>query len=151
MLTRRTVARPDARLNTQRVQRLQAIARNAAGLAGRAQPPQVHDVLDISEVRHALPREVRLLACSVDAPTPLARISPPPRTGERIAVVIGPEGGLDAADVDALGDAATRVHLGPRVVRARLAGVVAVSLLLGAAGDLDGAVAGWPEPAEALP
>ena len=148
MVTRRTVVRLDARRAAQRVQRWQAIARSAAGLAGRARPPQVHDVLDVDAVRSALPHDARLLACSVDAPAPLQRLAPPPRAGDRIAVAIGPEGGLDAADLNAL-DAPTLVHLGPRVLRARLAGVVAVSLLLGAAGEMDRGVAGWPAAAEA--
>src|SRR5258706_12312270 len=78
VVTRRTVARPDPRRAAQRVRRWQAVARSAAGLAGRARPPQVHEVLDIDDVRGALPRDVRLLACSVDASMPLARLAPPP-------------------------------------------------------------------------
>jgi len=145
VLTRRTVARPDARRAENRVQRWQAIARAAAGLAGRGRPPLIHAVRDLADVPAALPAATRLLACAVDAPMALSQLDPPPRAGDTVAVVIGPEGGLDAADTDALRAAgATPVHLGPRVLRARLAGVVAVSLLLAQAGDIAETVAPWP-------
>jgi 16S rRNA (uracil1498-N3)-methyltransferase len=152
VLTRRTVARPDARRAEHRVARWRAIARNAAGLAGRGRPPVVHDVRDLDEVPAALPASTRLLACAVDAPTALARIQPPPSAGERLAVVVGPEGGLADDDLDMLRRAgADMVHIGPRVLRARLAGAVATSLLLSAAGDMDATVAGWQAPAATAP
>jgi 16S rRNA (uracil1498-N3)-methyltransferase len=142
VLTQRTVARPDARRAEHRVQRWQAIARNAAGLAGRAQPPVVHEMRDLAGALAALPQPVRVLACGLDASTPLARIAPAPRAGDRVALVIGPEGGFDAADAAVLQRAgAEAVHLGPRVLRARLAGVVAVSVLLSVSGELDDSVA----------
>jgi 16S rRNA (uracil1498-N3)-methyltransferase len=145
VLTRRTVARPDARRAQHRVQRWQAIARNAAGLAGRGRPPEVHAVADLAGALAQLPGAARLLACTVDAGVSLARLAPPPRAGDCVALVIGPEGGLDSADLSLLRDAgATCVHLGQRVLRARLAGVVAVSVLLAAAGEMDAAVASWP-------
>jgi 16S rRNA (uracil1498-N3)-methyltransferase len=93
---------------------------------------------------------MRVVACTLDAATPLARLDPPPRPGERIALCIGPEGGFDPADLDVLRRAgAEEAHLGPRVLRARLAGVVALSTLLASAGELDTPVAGWPEEAAA--
>jgi 16S rRNA (uracil1498-N3)-methyltransferase len=144
VLTRRTVARPDPRRAEHRVQRWRAIARNAAGLAGRGRPPVVHAVRELADIPAALPADTRLLACAVDADMPLARLSPPPARGERIAICIGPEGGLSADDLHELRDAGAGVaHLGPRVLRARLAGAVAVSLLLARAGELDDAVSGY--------
>jgi 16S rRNA (uracil1498-N3)-methyltransferase len=131
------------------VARWNAIARGAAGLAGRARPPVVHAVRGLDEVVAALPGGTRLVACTTDARLPLARLLGP-AAGDQvacIAVVIGPEGGLDPDEVAALhAEGATSAHLGPRVLRARLAGVVAVSTLLSAAGDLDAPVAGWPVP-----
>lgn len=150
VLTQRTVARPDARRAAHRVARWQAIARSAAGLAGRARPPVVHAVQELDAALSALPAKTRVLACTVDAGVALAQLDPPPRAGERIALVIGPEGGLDAADLAVLRQRdAGFVHLGPRVLRARLAGVVAVSLLLGAAGEMDSPLTGWPLPSAA--
>ncbi len=60
--------------------------------------------------------------------------------GERPAaagVWIGPEGGFDDDEIGALADAGVRaVHMGPRVLRAETAGLVAVSLLQTYLGDL---------------
>jgi 16S rRNA (uracil1498-N3)-methyltransferase len=143
VLTLRTVARPDARRAAHRVERWQAIARNAAMLAGRGRPPVVHEVQPLPDALAALPAGTRVLACAVDGGgVPLVRVSPVPHAGERVALVIGPEGGLDASEIARLRDGGAQVvHLGPRVLRARLAGVVALSALSAVAGDLDVAVA----------
>jgi 16S rRNA (uracil1498-N3)-methyltransferase len=149
VLTQRTVPRPDARRAAHRVERWRAIARKAAGLAGRGRPPHVHDVHGLREAVAALPAGTRVLVCSVDATMALADVRD---AGERIAVVIGPEGGLTAEEVAALQGAGARaVHMGPRVLRARLAGVVAVSMLLSASGDMAQAAAPAREAWAAAP
>ena len=148
VLTGRTVARPDARRAAHRVARWRSIARNAAGLAGRGRPPLVHDVMELDAALAAMPVGTRVLACVVDRAVPLVQVDP----GDSVALVIGPEGGLDATDVEMLSrHGATFVHLGPRVLRARLAGVVAVSLLLARAGEMNQAVAAAATPASAAP
>jgi 16S rRNA (uracil1498-N3)-methyltransferase len=136
VVTRRTVVRLDARRAEHRVQRWNAIARNAAGLAGRARPPVVHALRDLHDVGAALPGGTRLLVCSTTAPTPLAGLDL--RDAGRVAVCIGPEGGFDPEELGALD--AEPVHLGPRTLRARLAGVVALATLLAAGGDMDAAL-----------
>lgn len=141
--TRRTVVRLDARRAEHRVARWNAIARNAAGLAGRARPPLVHAVRDIGDVPAALPEGSRLLVCSTGATMPLNAVLV--RRDTRIAVCVGPEGGFDAEDLQALHQSgAHQVHLGPRVLRARLAAVVALSVLLSGARELDTPVAAAP-------
>lgn len=146
--TRRTVVRLDARRAEHRVQRWNAIARSAAGLAGRARLPVVHAVRDVEDVAAALPRPARILVCTTGATTPLTAVDV--RRDTRIALCVGPEGGFDPHDVEALrGAGAEEVHLGPRVLRARLAAVVAVSALLAAAHELDTPVAQPPTPQQA--
>ena len=138
--TRRTVVRLDARRAEHRVARWNAIARNAAGLAGRGHPPVVHAVRDIEDIAAALPPGVRVLACTTDATTPLSSVEM--RDDTRAALCVGPEGGFDPSDLEALDSAgAEHVHLGPRVLRARLAGVVALTTLLTVAHELDAPVA----------
>jgi 16S rRNA (uracil1498-N3)-methyltransferase len=131
--TRRTVVRLDTRRAEHRVQRWNAIARNAAGLAGRARPPQVHALRELAAVREALPPDARVLVCSTGAPTPLAQLDL--RHTDRAALCIGPEGGFEPEEVAAL--RGEPVHLGARTLRARLAGVVALAALLAASGDMD--------------
>ena len=72
----------------------------------------------------------------MDADTPLHRVSLDAL--QPLALVIGPEGGLDAEEVERLRAAgAEAAHLGGRVLPARLAGSIAAALSLAAAGDLD--------------
>ena len=89
----------------------------------------------------ALPAGCRILAC-------VATTDAIPIAGIRIAgaaamaCVIGPEGGLGPGDLSTLDGAhAERVHLGERIVPSRLAGFLAVSLMLDALGELDRAPA----------
>jgi 16S rRNA (uracil1498-N3)-methyltransferase len=151
-LTRRTVARPDAQRAAHRVARWQAIARSAAMLAGRGRVPVVHAVVSLPAVLQALPADARLLVCVPSADVAVSQLQPGPRAGDRVAVVIGPEGGFDAEEIELLRErGAQLVHLGPRVLRARLAGVVALTALLASSGDLDSPVAEWPSAEVAAP
>jgi 16S rRNA (uracil1498-N3)-methyltransferase len=144
VLTHRTVSRPDPSRVVHRLERWRLIAREAAQLAGRAAPPDVHSILPLGEALDALPAGTRILACVIrqDA-APILRAVP--AAPADVGLVIGPEGGLDAADLRVLDDAgAITVHLGPRTLPSRLAGAVATSLLLAGAGDLDVATAAAP-------
>jgi 16S rRNA (uracil1498-N3)-methyltransferase len=147
VLSTRSVARPDPRRAEHRVERWQAIARNAAGLAGRARVPQVHPLAPLADAVRRLPAGTRMLACAVDGEVPLAEWDMAGAT--RVAVCIGPEGGFSPEELAALrSDGATMVHMGPRVLRARLAGVAACAVLLARAGDMHDGVAPWPDAAQ---
>jgi 16S rRNA (uracil1498-N3)-methyltransferase len=146
VLTRRTVARPGPERAARRVERWRAIAREAAALAGRAAPVPVHPPRPLDDAIAALPPGTRVLACATGAGRPLAAVE---GDGRPLALVIGPEGGLAAEEVAAIVAAGgEEVHLGPRVLRARLAGAVALGVLLGRLGDLDAALA--PPPLDAV-
>ncbi len=55
----------------------------------------------------------------------------------KILVAVGPEGGLDAEEEERAADAGFRtLDLGPRRLRAELAGAIACALIFYAAGDL---------------
>jgi 16S rRNA (uracil1498-N3)-methyltransferase len=83
-----------------------------------------------------LPEGARILVCTVDGAVPLARLDVD--AARPAALVIGPEGGLEPGEVDRLREAGSEmVHLGPRVLPARRAAIVAAGLLLARAGDLD--------------
>ena len=141
VLTERGVARPDADAGGRRAARWQAIAREAAQLAGRATAPIVFAPRSLDSALTALPAGCRILACvaTTDA-IPITRISV--NADAAVACVIGPEGGLGAGDLSTLDAAqAEMVHLGERIVLSRLAGFMAVSLILGTSGELDRAPA----------
>jgi 16S rRNA (uracil1498-N3)-methyltransferase len=144
VLTSRTVPRPDASRASRRRERWELIAREAAQLAGRAAPPVVHPVMPLRDALGSLPAGTQTVVCDTRTgavPILGAVLEAPAQLG----LVIGPEGGLDDADLEMLVRAgAMFVHLGPRTWPSRLAGTVATTLLLAGAGDLDSA-------AEALP
>jgi 16S rRNA (uracil1498-N3)-methyltransferase len=140
VITRRTVRRPDLERAARRVERWGAIAREAAALAGRARPVSVHHPLPGALA--ALPPGTRVLACAVGGAAPLAGLT---GDGRPLALVVGPEGGLDPEELAAIRAAGgEEVHLGARVLRARLAGAVALGILLAGLGDLDAAPAPPP-------
>ena len=143
VVAERSVSRPDPERAGSRHRRWAGIAREAAELAHRAAIPSVHALTTLDSALAELPAGTRILACTVEADAPLARAEIDPT--RPAALVIGPEGGFTHAEVDLLLAAgAERVHLGPRVLPARLAGVVAAGLLLGRAGDLDTALPAAP-------
>ena len=144
VITERSVSRPDAGRGRKH-QRWTAIAREAAQLAGRAMPPTLEPVRPLDEAIAALPAPCPILACVV-GPEALALRSVPLNNMQQVALVIGPEGGLGDRDLALLDEKrARRVHIGGRVMPARLAGAVALTVLLSAHGDLDTATA--PAPA----
>jgi 16S rRNA (uracil1498-N3)-methyltransferase len=147
VLTRRTVARPDAERAARRLERWRAVAREAAALAGRAGPVPVHPLQALAQALGSLPPGTRVLACALGAATPLGTAAAGPHPGP-LALVVGPEGGLDPEELAAIRAAGgEEVHLGPRVLRARLAGAVALGILLDRLGELAVTVPGPPREA----
>jgi 16S rRNA (uracil1498-N3)-methyltransferase len=144
VLTGRTVPRPDASRAARRLDRWQAIAREAAQLAGRAAPPPVHAVAGLGEALGALPAGTRVLVCDTrPEAVPILTVRAEPSAP--VALVIGPEGGLDDTDLRMLDESgAMFVHLGARTWRSRLAGTVATVLLLAGSGDLAAPAAASP-------
>ena len=144
VLTERTVSRPGPERTSARLRRWNAVAREAAQLAGRGTIPPVHPLEPLAAALGHLPSGTRLVACTIerDAP-PLTQLDTDPQTP--LAICIGPEGGLATADLRALEEhGAEWVHLGSRVLRTRYAGAVATALLLSRAGDLAHAAASSP-------
>jgi 16S rRNA (uracil1498-N3)-methyltransferase len=103
--------------------RLAAIAREAAKQARRAAVPAV-EVARLDDAL-ALPADLRLVC--MPAARPLREVWT--RTGAA-SIVVGPEGGLSPAEVDrAIAAGFEPIGLGPNVLRAETAGVVAASAL----------------------
>lgn len=147
VITERGVVRPDAGASRTKAARWEAIAREAAQLAGRARAPRIAPTMPLAGALAALPAPCPILACVAgERAIPIEAVA----VGDTatVACVIGPEGGLGPRDLSEL-DAhdATTVHLGPRVIPSRMAGFVAVSLLLARSGDLDRPPANAPHTA----
>jgi len=115
--------------------RWQEIARSAARQSGRSRVPPVNE---------ALPLEAFLAARKDDGLKLMfyegegaARIPEPANPPVSAALVIGPEGGFEAAEVALAGRYGFQVAgLGPRILRADTAPLVALALVQGRFGDL---------------
>jgi 16S rRNA (uracil1498-N3)-methyltransferase len=131
VLTHRTIA---ARVN---LDRMRANAIEAAEQCGVLRVPTVGEPVKLDALLKSWDAKRRLIYGDESAPVSspiavLAAIADGP-----LAVLIGPEGGFDPAERDALRDRpfATPISLGPRVMRADTAAVAALALVNAALGD----------------
>ena len=138
LVTARTVVRVEPERPGPRLSRWQRVAREAAKQTGRAV------ITEVTTPRHLGPwiaaRETEgLLVCLwEDAREPLGPQLPRGPLS-RATVVVGPEGGLERAEADALRAAGAVVGgLGPRILRTETAGPVGLAILQARYGDLVG-------------
>jgi len=140
VLTRRTVTRPSPAAAADRLERWRGIARESAQLAGRHRVLQVEGLQPVRDAVAELQRReagLQLFVCHEgERRQALASVTWDP--ARPTAVVIGPEGGLELDEVQALVEIGGRpTSLGPRNLRTTLAGVVAATVLLARAQDLE--------------
>ena len=136
VITERTVAGAEPARWPARHGRWQRVAREAAKQCGRAVAPTV-DAPRSLDTWLDEPGDRGLLVCLWEGATaPVGRALPaPPIT--HATLVIGPEGGLAAREVERLERAGAIVAgLGPRILRTETAGPVAIALLQHRYGDL---------------
>ncbi len=104
-------------------------AQAAAKQARRARFPVVEPLASTADVLARLGQASTALVLHEQARTSIADVAAP-RSGE-LLLVVGPEGGLTAAERESLSEAgATEVRLGPSVLRTSSAGLAAVAALL---------------------
>lgn len=149
---KRSVLKIDKKRAANKVQRWRAIAKSAAMQSGQVRVPEVSEPHSITEALPLLSGLSAVLICWEEAPGTAslsqalrAAVDAPCHDGEPIAtigVVVGPEGGLDAGEVETLlssNRAASLVSLGPSILRTETAGIVAPALVLYELGALGGA------------
>lgn len=115
-----------------KVARWQKIADEAARQCGRSDVPEVLAPLPLAEAVRALPEGTKVLVLDeeeTERSLSSAAVEPGP-----LALVVGPEGGLSRAEVQAL--RATSVTLGRRVLRTETAAIAALAVLLHLRGEL---------------
>lgn len=120
-----------------RIDRLEAIATEAAEQTGRLDVPRILAPAPLTRVLDAQPGEGRLIFCDEagDAP-PLLEILGGQAVGP-LAVLIGPEGGFSASERAGLRSRSgvIAVSLGPRILRAETAALSALTLVQAVLGD----------------
>ncbi|HEU0071502.1 MAG TPA: 16S rRNA (uracil(1498)-N(3))-methyltransferase [Alphaproteobacteria bacterium] len=130
--TQRTVAE---RVN---LERLRANAVEAAEQSERLSVPQLRAPAKLMEGLADWPAERRLILCDESGTAkPIVEALTDMKPGEPCALLIGPEGGFSAVELDALRKLpfVKPVGLGPRVLRADTAALAALACLQALAGD----------------
>ena len=117
----RTIVRWDEKKTADRVNRLQAIAREAAEVCFRTKLPTFEVAASLHELLKLRPDAVVL--SEVEGIGPSLHVKSNPMT-----IVVGPEGGWSKPELNVIGDRG--VTLGPRVLRVDHAGPAAASILL---------------------
>jgi 16S rRNA (uracil1498-N3)-methyltransferase len=130
------MARSVAKLEgTSRVERLNKIAREAVKQCGRTRPMEILPPMDwnsaLSDMRS---KELMLAPWELSQPMRMADVHRQVPTAREIGILIGPEGGMEEAEVCASG--ARQVSLGPRILRAETAALAAAALAMAYWGDI---------------
>jgi len=134
VLSARSVVRLDEAQAAKKLRHWQAIVAGACEQCGRSTLPEVRSPVELRRFLAGSPRSGQRLVLSPDGPASLAGLS---SVATRVELLIGPEGGLDDAELDeAVRAGYAPVRLGPRVLRTETAGIVALAVLQALWGDL---------------
>jgi len=142
----RGVVRLDDAKREARRERWQRIAAEASKQSQQVRVPVIAPVTDLVELEAALAEFTHTLVCweeasGVGVGDALSDLGA--TTADAIAVIVGPEGGFSAEEVDTLvAWGATPVSLGETVLRTETAGTVASALVIYTLGGLGGAPRG---------
>jgi len=138
LMTARCVVRVDLGRPGPRLSRWQRVAKEAAKQSGRAVVTEVTPPQRLAEWIEARETGELLVCLWEDAREPLGpQLPPQPVSGA--TVVVGPEGGLERAEADALRASGAIIGgLGPRILRTETAGPVGLAILQMRYGDLGG-------------
>lgn len=146
----RSIVKLDDKKAQAKVERWRSIAKSAAMQSGRLLIPELSLPVNLKELCELVSEATAVLICWEEAPE-TANLSEALKAGlvacgveasladARIAVVVGPEGGLTQEEVDALlacNPRAALVSLGPSILRTETAGLIAPALALYELGGL---------------
>lgn len=142
LLTSRSVVQLDARKAAQRLERWQRVAVAAAKQAKRTSVPRIAAPVRLREALALLAdfdgAVVLWEECGGEGlVSAVRRCAASPEA--KIALIVGPEGGLAAEEVEALvAVGATPASLGPSILRTETAAIVGLALAMSALGGLGG-------------
>jgi 16S rRNA (uracil1498-N3)-methyltransferase len=138
LVTARAVVRLEPGRKGARWSRWQRVAQEAAKQSGRSIVPDIAAPRQLGEWLTTREREGLLVCLWEGAHSPVVPQLPQPPIAQA-TLVIGPEGGLEAAEAEALGRAGAIIgSLGARILRTETAGPVGLALLQTRYGDLGG-------------
>ncbi len=133
----RSIARvPSARLED-KLERWRRIAREAARQSGRDSVPDIYFAADLAGALHLASHHAKFFLWEQAKPGTLKNTLAGTDRPERLAIIIGPEGGFSAEEAaSAMKCGAIPVSLGRRIVRTETAGIAILAILQFHWGDI---------------
>lgn len=129
VLSRRCVSRPDKKGIAKKVERLNKIARSSAMQSMRGVVPLVGDAVDFSAAIAMMKDYDTAYLCYEDEHKLVLNASA--LSGKRIALLVGPEGGIDKSEADyAKEQGIACISLGRRILRTEDAAAFTIPIIL---------------------
>ena len=136
VLTDRCISRPDKKGAENKLQRYRKIAYQAAMQSRRGIIPEVRPLTDLKSALGNIPSYDKAILFYEGGGQPLRQLIS--KIDKKIAVFIGPEGGFEESEVNALQNAgAVTATLGKRILRAETAPLTALSAIMLLTGNLE--------------
>lgn len=138
VLTSRTVVKiNDKKKESKKIERWQKIATEASKQCRRGIVPKIKDVITFDEMILNIKNEDNIIVPYENEKNKTLKNTLQNIKGNKINIIIGPEGGFDIEEVDILSDInASIVTLGPRILRTETAGLTAIAITMYELGDL---------------
>ena len=130
--SKRCVVRPDKKDNAGKIARYNRIAQEAAKQCKRGTVPEVRNILNLNECDFS-EYELILIAYEDEEKQTLKAVLKANPDVKSIALIIGPEGGLESSEVEKLlseYENAYPVSLGKRILRTETAGMAALAMIM---------------------
>lgn len=132
---KRCVVKLDEKKQKSKIQRWQGISEAAAKQSKRRVIPQIKDVMSFSQaVEYAKEMNLKLIPYEMQASEAMAetkKLIESAKSGDEIAIFIGPEGGFDESEVTKAFEAGiVPVSLGKRILRTETAGFTTIAWLM---------------------
>ena len=136
VMTGRCVSRPDEKSFAKRRERLMKISLEAAKQCGRGIVPEIRGIISFDEMLENIKSFDKALMCYEKGGESLSAAGI--NKGDRIALVIGSEGGFEQSEADRFKAAGgTLTGLGRRILRCETAPLAAASIIMSLAGEME--------------
>ena len=136
VLSERCISRPDDKSAGRKMERLSRIALEAAKQCGRGIIPRVRGIISFDEMTKELCGFDRAIMCYEKGGAPLSSLGI--EKGQRIALMIGSEGGFEKQEADAfVSSGGVLAGLGSRILRCETAPLAAMSIIMSLAGEME--------------
>lgn len=135
VLTKRSISRPDEKQAKKKQVRYNKIALEAAQQSGRGIIPKINDMTSFKNAVNSCDADLKIIFYEGGGESLKSLINDDIKS---VAIFIGPEGGFEKEEVDAvLGIGGINATLGKRILRTQTAPVAALSAIMTLTGNMD--------------